>query len=105
MEIVNSKSAVLSNYEVEKYLEGTPCRYQNPEVIQNFLTILPQKGFKFTKAEKLQLVNLRPVTPVEIQLIVEDSEERITEDQIDELISLIKEHLPDGSNDIYPNGT
>lgn len=50
-----------------KYLEKTACRNQNAEVIQGFLEAV--KDFKLTKAEKLQLINLRPTTPVEMQLV------------------------------------
>ncbi|XP_066984244.1 DNA-directed RNA polymerase III subunit RPC9-like [Macrobrachium rosenbergii] len=125
MEIVNSKGPILSNWEVYallqdlcsqdgkgrrslaktqthfakiafdtlKYLEKTPCRTQSPEVIHSFLESI--KDFKLTKAEKLQLINLRPTTPVEMQLIIEDSEERLTEEQVDQLIALVDHHLPD----------
>ncbi|XP_071521891.1 DNA-directed RNA polymerase III subunit RPC9 [Panulirus ornatus] len=125
MEVVNSKGAVLSNLEVYallqdlcrqggkgkrnlaktqthlaniafdtlKYLEKTPCRNQSPEIIQRFLDAV--KEFKLTKAEKLQLINLRPTTPVEMQLIIEESEDRLTEEQVEELISLVELHLPD----------
>lgn len=122
---VNSKGALLSNYEVYtllqevcqqgnkgkrninktqthlaniafdtlKYLERTPCKIQSPEVIQRFLEAT--KNFKLTKAEKLQLINLRPTTPVEMQLIIEESEDRLTEEQVEQLISLVELHLPD----------
>lgn len=125
MEIVNSKGPVLSNWEVFgllqdlcsqeskgrrsfaktqthlaniaydtlHYLQKTPCRNQSPEIIHTFLEAI--KDFKLTKAEKLQLINLRPTTPVEMQLIIEDSEERLTEEQVDQLIELVEHHLPD----------
>ena len=76
------------SYEVMKYLEKTPCKLQNEDVIRQFL--LDVAPFNLTKGEKLQLLNLRPITPVEIQLIVEESEERLrTDEELEQLIEIV----------------
>jgi len=117
MEVINENAATLSNsevyhlleaekliehknvntatiaYEAIKYLEKTPSRHQRNENIRNFMSAL--EPYDFTKAEKLQLLNLRPTSIVEIQLIIEELDERLkTEEELNKLVEIIQEKLP-----------
>lgn len=79
-------------YETIKSLESWPCTSHTPEGLTAAMNALVPYGL--TAAEKLQLINLSPSSAVEIQLIVEESEERLTEAQIDELLDVISRHIP-----------
>eukprot|EP00794_Sanderia_malayensis_P006985 gene6985-7770_t len=117
MEVLDENSAMLSNYEVlsllkdfkagknqpssvatisyeaVKYLEQMPCKQQSPEVIDKFMKEMI--SYDFTKAEKLQLLNLRPASVVELQLILEEVDERLkSEEEIEKLLELIQSLLP-----------
>ncbi|KAK6188703.1 hypothetical protein SNE40_004830 [Patella caerulea] len=122
MEVINESAALLTNYEVYslltdiqngrgqkkpnkhqqnlatityetvKYLENTPCKLQDPDILAKFTKAVAP--FKLMKAETLQLLNHRPKTAVEIQLIIEESEERLTEEQIYELLEIISTNVP-----------
>ena len=47
------------------------------------------------------MLNLRPTQPVEMQLVIEEIEERFNEDEISEIIEIVTKHLvvPDHNDD------
>jgi hypothetical protein len=49
---------------------------------------------QLTKTEKLQIINLVPRSLVEFYLIVEECEERFSDDQIEEILRSIAVLLP-----------
>ncbi|XP_050345485.1 DNA-directed RNA polymerase III subunit RPC9-like [Nymphalis io] len=79
-------------YETVHYLQDTECKNQLAESIQNFLKAM--KCFKLTKSEKLMMVNTPPRTELEIQLIVQESEERLSEEDVRKIIDLVNEFFP-----------
>jgi len=117
MEIVNNHPATLSNFEVMtilhtiksgskknkgqlatityetlRYLENTPCKHQLGESIA--LCLKKLEPFKLSKNEKLMIINNPPRTALEIQLMIEESEERLSQEQVDELLQIMNEHFP-----------
>lgn len=87
-------------YESLRFLEPTACVNQSTELIENFLKKLDARKteFNLTKIEKLQLINQRPISAVELQVLIEDSEERFTLEQMDELLDIVLESFPAEEN-------
>ncbi|KAK9737435.1 RNA polymerase Rpb4 [Popillia japonica] len=126
MEIVNANVATLCNYEVMthlqkmkdtrkkqtgqlatityetiRYLEGTPCQTYTSNNVIECLKALEQ--FNITKNEKLMIINIPPTTALEIQLIVEESEERLTEQHVEEILKICAKYLnvtPKNNDDV-----
>ena len=82
-------------YESLKYLEKSPCAEQSAPLVRDFLAKIDERRdeFRLTKIEKLQLLNLRPSNAVELQTIIDDSEERFTDEQLDSLLEFVRTHL------------
>ncbi|KAL0842408.1 hypothetical protein ABMA28_014519 [Loxostege sticticalis] len=79
-------------YETVHFLQNSDCKNQSAQAIQKFLEAMKQ--FKLTKIEKLMMVNTPPRTELEIQLIVQESEERLSEEEVKKIIDLANEFLP-----------
>ncbi|KAI7906377.1 HRDC-like protein [Cokeromyces recurvatus] len=79
-------------YELTEYLRQSPVNTQTPDQISNFLQALSK--YDLTKAEKLQILNLRPKSTVEIYLIIEECEERFSEEDLEDMINCVVTTLP-----------
>lgn len=92
-------------YESLRFLETTACVHQTPDIVEAFLAKLEaQKSeFKLTRAEKLQLINQRPGSAVELQVLIEDNEERFTLEQMDDLLDFVLENLPEINSESTEN--
>lgn len=73
-------------FQTLRFLEESPASAQSTERIVNFLEAL--KPIKLTKKECLMLVNDPPSAPLHIQLLIEDSEERLSEEEVNRILEL-----------------
>lgn len=132
MQILEARSALLSNWEVYSLLQQQKdervlhdkrtrtktkicqnlctiqfeiCEYfstasgnsysiaqQSQEQIESLLRHF--SSIALTKAEKLQILNLRPSSLLELHLIIEECEERFSQDQMEEILRAIELILP-----------
>ena len=81
-------------YSTSCYLRSTPCSVQSDGIIERFNEALEEE-FGLTKAERLQILNLRATTDVELQLIVEESEERFSDNEMKRLCDVVAKVLPE----------
>jgi hypothetical protein len=79
-------------YETLRYFDNSPCVVQSPKVVFDFVKKI--SPFGLTKPEKLTILNTRPTQPIDIQAIVEESEERLTEEQVAEILDIVEECIP-----------
>ncbi|KAG6574960.1 DNA-directed RNA polymerase III subunit RPC9 [Cucurbita argyrosperma subsp. argyrosperma] len=81
-----------SEYKVYDYLNQTHACNQTREAIIEFVD--KSKKYDLAKAELLNILNLRPITPVEIFPIIEDSDVRMGDDGIQELTEMVEQVFP-----------
>ncbi|RWS04271.1 DNA-directed RNA polymerase III subunit RPC9-like isoform X2 [Dinothrombium tinctorium] len=96
--IKDQKNVATIAYETCKYLEETPCVRQSEQCIVNYLNAIKAKAFRLTKAEKLQILNQRPSTQLEIQLLIEECEERFSEQALNEMLAVVESTLPENGD-------
>ncbi|XVF28775.1 hypothetical protein REPUB_Repub15cG0060100 [Reevesia pubescens] len=82
-----------SEFKVYDYLIESAACNQTKEHINEFLERC--KNYKLAKAEVLNIINLRPSALVEIDPIIEQSEKRFGEQQLEELVNLVVQVLPE----------
>jgi DNA-directed RNA polymerase subunit F len=79
-------------YETTKYLEDSnAAQIKDDETFRDLLLRL--KEFNLTKSEKLDIVNHLPTSLVELQLMIEDSEERFTEEAMQDILDIVSSFI------------
>jgi len=80
-------------------LEATPAVDQDEAKVQTFLNRLDAGGFDLTKSERLMLLNQRPTSELEVHLLIEESEERLGDEKVQEVLAIVKEVLGTGEEE------
>ncbi|KAK9901592.1 hypothetical protein WJX75_003813 [Coccomyxa subellipsoidea] len=86
------KKTLPSERKAYSYLLQKHPHSPTREELQAFFDDL--KPFNLSRGEILQIANSRPAVLVEIHLIVDDCEQRLSPEQQDELLALVQKHLP-----------
>ncbi|XP_077251398.1 uncharacterized protein LOC143890556 [Tasmannia lanceolata] len=81
-----------SECKVFDYLVQTAACNQTIESIDKFQKI--SEKYRLSKAEKLNIINIRPSSQPEIFPIIEDCENRGLEPVLEELVNMVVEILP-----------
>lgn len=123
MEIVKANAAVLTNFEVLQelkkhrggrrshglrnlatityetlqFLEGTPAVNQKADNILQFYRAM--KEYNLTKEEVLMMVNDPPTAVIHINVVVQYTDDRLSEEQINEILLLAKRYLLPGDEE------
>ncbi|KAF9166112.1 hypothetical protein BGX20_000336 [Mortierella sp. AD010] len=79
-------------FEVQKYLDASPCSTQTPDQVAALKKAF--EGYEFMKVELLQILNLRPRTPVELVLVIEEFEQRFDMSDCKPMLAIIRKALP-----------
>ncbi|KAL1327339.1 hypothetical protein HN51_037399 [Arachis hypogaea] len=81
-----------SEYKVYDYLIDTAARDQTRESINEFLESV--KSHDLAKAEILNIINIRPTNIVEIFPIIECCDTRFSDEELTEIVEIVKRTLP-----------
>ncbi|KAI9592052.1 RNA polymerase Rpb4-domain-containing protein, partial [Syncephalis fuscata] len=74
------------------YLNNTPSSTQTDEQVVQLTTALG--AWSLTKAEKLQMINIRPRQIVEIHMLIEECDERFDMEALETMLATVRQHLP-----------
>lgn len=85
----NSLSEV--ELQVWEYLKGTKRCTATREAAAKFLQAVEK--FRLSKYEALQLLNQRPLQHVELHLLIDNCDDRFSDEEFEELLGLVKQIL------------
>ncbi|KAJ4977540.1 hypothetical protein NE237_008320 [Protea cynaroides] len=93
-------SVAQSEFKVYDYLVQSPACNQTRECIYEFLKRCEE--YNLAKAEKLNIINLRPSSAVEIDPIIEECDKRMEGETVEKLVEMVVQVLPPPPNSLEP---
>jgi len=84
-------AALPSEKLVYNYLASHSAGVREESAIKEFIALM--EPFQLTKLEVFSIINACPTSTVEMYLLVENCDERLQEEQVDQIINLVAMHL------------
>ncbi|KAK9448665.1 RNA polymerase [Limtongia smithiae] len=81
--------------ELQGYFKSTDAPRQTTASIRQFLTEI--SIFELEKAEKLQLINTAPISLVILNSVVEECDQRFTEEQQESMLDIVRRCFHEGA--------
>ncbi|KAJ3064816.1 hypothetical protein HDU98_011816 [Podochytrium sp. JEL0797] len=88
----NSQHLRTVSFEVTRYLTN-PVTSTTLDSTQSLQLAQKLKSLGLMKAEVLMIVNSCPTSHVELYLMIEELGDRYTEEQVEEMLAMIQEHV------------
>ncbi|XP_014283972.1 DNA-directed RNA polymerase III subunit RPC9 [Halyomorpha halys] len=81
-------------YEASQYLQNLNVG-QSEKDVRDILSALLEYKVQLTYNEKLMIVNTLPRTSLELSLLINNYDDRLTEEEIQELLDIVAKHSPE----------
>jgi hypothetical protein len=78
--------------DLSSYLSKTPAQTQTADKITQCMKDLSK--YQLEKIEKLQIINSTPYSLVNLYAVIEECDQRFSEDEINDLLEIIHCHFP-----------
>lgn len=82
--------------DLSSYLSKTPVHIQSVDSITECMKDLSK--YSLEKIEKLQIINSTPYSMVSLYSVIEECDQRFSEDEINDILEIIQTHFPIGED-------
>ncbi|KAF8333572.1 RNA polymerase Rpb4-domain-containing protein [Cantharellus anzutake] len=86
-------SGIEPRIQAIQYLSTSPLLTARQDETQVARLLQALQPYALTKIEKLQIINIAPLRPVELYVIIEEFEERFTSQDMDSILDIVRQCL------------